>query len=279
MELRTAHLESTIFNRDIVKNAKGNTVGRVCVICNSTVAFHGFTKHLKSKHDIDTHRYCWKYLLKYDSPPKCTNCDNYVYKGTKIGKSYPRTCCRSCLAAESWSNPETAEKYRDHIYNTLLSDKYDQIRSESITRRNLENWQDPQYRDRIIAVDKKSSQTMTMLNLRFAAERAKLGGMTKCEYLLDNYPGFKDLGFKYHGKTFRNSSGNGSLIPDFVNEDKKLIIEVDGWYHETNEQSQRDSAKDKFLYDKYGYSVIRVPNSEIENSIDRVISLIKERIL
>ena len=50
---------------------------------------------------------------------------------------------------------------------------------------------------------------MTNLNIRFAYNRAKLNGMTECEHMLESNPEFKTLGFKYHGKTFRNADNTG----------------------------------------------------------------------
>lgn len=57
------------------------------------------------------------------------------------------------------------------------------------------------------------------------------------------------------------------FICDFYIPKKKLIIEIDGDYHLNREQVEKDRIKDYYLQG-LKYKVIRIKNSEIENSIN-----------
>ncbi|KAF2520118.1 leucine--tRNA ligase [Flavobacterium salilacus subsp. salilacus] len=68
----------------------------------------------------------------------------------------------------------------------------------------------------------------------------------------------------------------GSYIADFVCLEKRLIIEVDGVYHSTDEQAELDETRTLELEQKYNFKVIRFTNDEVLNDIDAVTSKIKE---
>jgi very-short-patch-repair endonuclease len=77
------------------------------------------------------------------------------------------------------------------------------------------------------------------------------------------------------GYRFRRQHPFGYYILDFYNHQLKLCIEVDGEYHETQEQKQQDIERDNFL--KFnGISVIRFKNKEVEENLDNVIESINE---
>ena len=67
----------------------------------------------------------------------------------------------------------------------------------------------------------------------------------------------------------------GPFIADFVCRDLKLIIEVDGATHSTDEELQKDMRRTDYLV-AYGYHVIRFQNDEILNGMDEVLTLILE---
>lgn len=67
-----------------------------------------------------------------------------------------------------------------------------------------------------------------------------------------------------------------NMIPDFINLDKKIIVEVDGNVHLTPEQIQRDLRKDK-EYSKLGYTCLRVVYNDNEQAL-QVIQKIQELI-
>lgn len=77
------------------------------------------------------------------------------------------------------------------------------------------------------------------------------------------------------GVKFRQQHPILDFIVDFVCLDKKLVIEVDGGYHETEEQKYQDDLRSERLYKK-GYYVLRFSNEEIINNTDEVLSRIKE---
>ena len=52
------------------------------------------------------------------------------------------------------------------------------------------------------------------------------------------------------------------MIADFYIPAIKLIIEIDGGYHETSKQKARDNFKDEHYKDR-GFSVIRIKNEDV----------------
>ena len=70
----------------------------------------------------------------------------------------------------------------------------------------------------------------------------------------------------------------GDYIVDFVCLDKKLIIEVDGGYHNTKEQTELDNLRTLELEQKHLFKVIRFQNDEVKFGISKVVSKIKEEL-
>jgi very-short-patch-repair endonuclease len=68
---------------------------------------------------------------------------------------------------------------------------------------------------------------------------------------------FKNLKFKrqYQIRTY---------IVDFICEEKKLIIELDGWQH--SEQESYDTERTKYL-ERQGYKIMRIWNGEINSNL------------
>lgn len=67
------------------------------------------------------------------------------------------------------------------------------------------------------------------------------------------------------------------FIVDFVCLKKMLTIEVDGGYHNTQEQKEYDAARTKYLSDA-GFTEIRFTNEEVKNNISAVIDKIKNKL-
>ncbi len=82
-----------------------------------------------------------------------------------------------------------------------------------------------------------------------------------------------NLGYK-----IRRQHYIGSFIADFVCLEKKLIIEVDGGYHDEKEQVELDEQRTLELEQKHLYKVIRFTNEEVLNNIQSVLSKIKEEL-
>ena len=96
---------------------------------------------------------------------------------------------------------------------------------------------------------------------------------TEAERLLWHYLKGKKIGYK-----FRRQHIVGEYITDFINLKHKLIIEVDGKYHQEVEQVKKDAQRTQYLEQK-GYTVIRFTNEEVFNHMEDVIKKIKETIM
>ena len=57
-----------------------------------------------------------------------------------------------------------------------------------------------------------------------------------------------------------------------------LVIEVDGWSHEVEEQKQKDLIRDGVLR-KVGFKILRFSSWEVLNQIDEVSGLILQAVL
>lgn len=61
----------------------------------------------------------------------------------------------------------------------------------------------------------------------------------------------------------------GKYIADFYSAKAKLVIELDGSQHYKNDNMQKDTERTDFLK-KYGLTVIRIPNNEINENFQGV---------
>ena len=100
---------------------------------------------------------------------------------------------------------------------------------------------------------------------------------TETEKILWNELRGNKLGIKFR----RQSAfilGKYRYVADFYCHDKKLIIEIDGGYHNEEEMKELDKFREE-VFDHYSYKVIRFTNKEIKNNIDLVINKIKNEII
>jgi leucyl-tRNA synthetase len=74
---------------------------------------------------------------------------------------------------------------------------------------------------------------------------------------------------------FRRQHLIGNYIADFVCLESRLVVEVDGEYHNTPEQIELDEARTFELEQKHRFKVIRFTNDEVKNDIEAVLSKIK----
>lgn len=93
---------------------------------------------------------------------------------------------------------------------------------------------------------------------------------TQSEKILWNYLRNRKLGEK-----FRRQHAVGNYIPDFVCLEKRLIIEVDGGYHNKPDQIELDENRTLELEQKYLFKVIRFTNEEVLKDINSVLEKIK----
>jgi very-short-patch-repair endonuclease len=77
------------------------------------------------------------------------------------------------------------------------------------------------------------------------------------------------------GEKFRRQHAIGSYIPDFVCLEKRLIVEVDGGYHNSPEQIELDGNRTFELEQKHLFKVIRFTNEEVSKDINTVLEKIK----
>ncbi len=76
------------------------------------------------------------------------------------------------------------------------------------------------------------------------------------------------------GDKFRRQHIIGDFIVDFVALHSKLIIEIDGGYHNTPEQAEADALRTEFLT-QAGFKVIRFSNEQVLHDTENVVSEIK----
>ena len=69
----------------------------------------------------------------------------------------------------------------------------------------------------------------------------------------------------------------GNYIADFVCEDKKTIIEIDGGQHNEDANIFQDKQR-TFYLENNGYKVLRFWNNDVLNNIDSVLEVIRREI-
>jgi leucyl-tRNA synthetase len=79
------------------------------------------------------------------------------------------------------------------------------------------------------------------------------------------------------GVKFRRQHPIESYIVDFICLQEKLVIEVDGGYHETDEQKSYDEIRTRTL-NEIGFTVIRFANDEVINKTEEVKEKIKAKL-
>ena len=81
-------------------------------------------------------------------------------------------------------------------------------------------------------------------------------------------------GRQLEGSKFRRQHPIGKYIVDFINLERKIIIEVDGGQHLEN---KKDKLRDIWLKEQ-GYEVLRFWDNEVLTNIDGVLELIREKL-
>ena len=105
----------------------------------------------------------------------------------------------------------------------------------------------------------------------FANENRK--NPTEAECILWNYLKGNTL-----GAHFRRQHIIGQFIADFVCLSHKLIIEIDGKYHQLPEQQITDAERTDWL-ESQGFIVIRFKNEQIVADTDKVLNTINAYII
>ena len=72
-----------------------------------------------------------------------------------------------------------------------------------------------------------------------------------------------------HKVKFTRQKVLGKYVADFYSAKAKLVIELDGSGHYTKEGKEYDAIRTAFL-EEYGLTVVRVPNTQINNNFEGV---------
>ena len=80
-------------------------------------------------------------------------------------------------------------------------------------------------------------------------------------------------GKNFQDLKFRRQYPIGKYIVDFCCFEKKLVIELDGGGHNTDNQIQKDQLRDKYL-ENQGFRILRIWNNELDENLDGVLDKI-----
>ena len=94
--------------------------------------------------------------------------------------------------------------------------------------------------------------------------------LTDAEKYLWKYLRYK----QFDGLRFRRQQPLGPYIVDFVNFEKRIIIEVDGGQH--NENPQGDIERDNWLK-KHNFEVLRFWNNDVIENAEGVLEVIRKK--
>ena len=83
---------------------------------------------------------------------------------------------------------------------------------------------------------------------------------------------------KIDGHKFRRQHPIAGFIPDFVCLEKKLIIEIDGEYHDEEEQKIFDKGRESWLKEQ-GFTMIRFTNYAVNQTLNDVLQNIEQALL
>ena len=99
--------------------------------------------------------------------------------------------------------------------------------------------------------------------------KANRNNETQAESVIWNYVRANNL-----GKPFKRQHIIGDYIADFVCLTSKLIIEIDGKYHQLPEQQLNDAQRTDWLQSR-GYKVLRFTNEEVIADTENILKKIK----
>jgi|SRR5579875_962416 very-short-patch-repair endonuclease len=77
------------------------------------------------------------------------------------------------------------------------------------------------------------------------------------------------------GAKFRRQYPVGRYIVDFFCVEARLVVELDGGGHDSEEQRRSDAVRDRYLANR-GYRVLRFWNNEVVDNVDGVLERIAD---
>ena len=84
-------------------------------------------------------------------------------------------------------------------------------------------------------------------------------------------------GRRFEGLKFVRQEPIGPFIADFACREIKLVVEVDGATHSTDEEIAKDRARTAYLA-KDGYRIIRVQNIDILEGMDGALESVRQAV-
>jgi len=75
---------------------------------------------------------------------------------------------------------------------------------------------------------------------------------------------------------FRRQQPIGLYVVDFVNFERKIVIEIDGGQHAV--EKEKDRERDRWLREQ-GFEILRFWNNEVLGNIEEVLEVIRKRLL
>ena len=82
---------------------------------------------------------------------------------------------------------------------------------------------------------------------------------------------------RFHGYKFRRQVPIGPFIVDFLSVEHRLVIEIDGESHETEDAKAYDKRREDYLR-TCGFQILRFSNEQTIDSVDVVLRRIEEMI-
>jgi len=117
---------------------------------------------------------------------------------------------------------------------------------------------------------KKVETNLKKRNKIAIAKKLRINSTDTEKYLWKYLRGKQLTGFK-----FRRQHTIGKYIVDFVNLERRIIIELDGGQHLEN---KKDKLRDKWLKER-GYDVLRFWDNKVLTNIEGVLEVIREKLL
>jgi very-short-patch-repair endonuclease len=76
-----------------------------------------------------------------------------------------------------------------------------------------------------------------------------------------------------NGWKFRRQAPVGPFVVDFLSHDAKLVVEVDGFTHRTDEELDYDERRSAFIR-RLGFQVLRLTNDELAEDLNAAVGMI-----
>ncbi|THD69753.1 DUF559 domain-containing protein [Robertkochia marina] len=83
-------------------------------------------------------------------------------------------------------------------------------------------------------------------------------------------------GRQLEGRKFRRQAGIGKYIADFYCPSEKMIVELEGPYHYTDQVNERDKERELY-FKKLGIKVLRIPNPHSAEALRNVLNEISSQ--